>query len=116
MIARPAMTKKDDQLNDLFFAISDPTRRRILDLLREAEELSVTDLAQAFEMSLNGVSKHIKILERAGVVKRNIAWRTHMITPNWERLNSGFEYLSAYHHFWNQRLDAFVGLLNKKGE
>jgi len=110
------MTKKDEQLDQLFFAICDPTRRKILDLLREAGELSVTDLAKAFEMSLNGVSKHVKILERAGVIRRTVNWRTHMISPSWERLNAGFEYLSTYHHFWNQRLDKFVEHLNKKGD
>ena len=107
---------KEQELNDLFFAISDPSRRKILDLLRETDELSVTDLAQAFQMSLNGVSKHVKILERAGAVKRRIDWRTHYISPNWDRLQAGFEYLSTYHHFWNQRLDAFVQQVNTKGD
>lgn len=106
----------EDRLNELFFAISDPSRRKILDLLRETGELSVTDLAQAFQMSLNGVSKHVKILERAHVVKRRVEWRTHYISPDWDQLRVGFEYLSTYHHFWNQRLDAFVQELTKKGD
>ncbi len=108
--------KKEERLDQLFFAISDPSRRKILDLLREAGELRVTDLAQAFDMSLNSVSKHVKILERAGVIKRTVEWRTHMISPNWERLNAGFEYLSTYHHFWNQKLDAFVKHIELKGD
>ena len=110
------MASNDEQLNELFFALSDPSRRKILDILREAGELTVGDLAKAFEMSLNGVSKHLKILERAGVIEREIEWRTHRIRPNWERLNAGFEYLSAYHHFWNQRLDAFVKHLSKEDD
>lgn len=109
-------TDDEKKLNELFFAISDPSRRKILDLLRETDELSVSDLAQAFEMSLNGVSKHLKILERSGVIKRRIDWRTHYISPNWESLQAGFEYLSSYHHFWNKRLDAFVQHVTHKGE
>lgn len=104
----------EEKLNELFFAISDPSRRKILDLLRETDELSVSDLAQAFQMSLNGVSKHVKILERADVVKRRVDWRTHYISPNWEKIRVGFEYLSTYHHFWNQRLDAFVQEVTKE--
>lgn len=108
--------KKEEILDDLFFAISDPSRRKILSLLREANEMTIGDLADAFEMSLNGVSKHVKILEKAGVVTRRIEWRTHTITPNWETLNAGFEYLSFYHNFWNQRMDSFVNHMNAKGK
>lgn len=109
-------TDNEEKLNSLFFAISDPSRRKILDLLRETGELSVTDLAQAFQMSLNGVSKHVKILERADVVKRRVEWRTHYISPNWDQLKAGFEYLGTYHHFWNQRLDAFVQQVTNQGD
>ncbi|MFK7827790.1 MAG: metalloregulator ArsR/SmtB family transcription factor [Oligoflexales bacterium] len=99
-------------LNKLFFVISDPTRRDILSLLRESEELKVSDVAKAFDMSLNGVSKHIKIMERANIVKRRIDWRTHYISPNWESLQVGYEYLHTYQNFWGTRLEAFVEYIN----
>jgi len=95
-------------LNAAFRALSDPTRRRIMALLREADALRVTDVASAFDMSLNGVSKHLKVLEAAGLIHRRVEGRVHWLSARWEGLQPPYEWLHFHHHFWNRRLDALV--------
>jgi len=99
---------QEERLNQAFQALSDPSRRRIVALLREAEELTVTDIADAFSMSLNGVSKHLKVLERAGIVRRRIDGREHWLRVRWEALQAPYEWLHFYQYFWSGRLDALV--------
>jgi DNA-binding transcriptional ArsR family regulator len=97
-----------DELDRTFGALSDPSRRRIIELLRESGDLKVTDVAEVFSMSLNGVSKHIKVLERAGLVVRRIEGREHWLCINWTQLQPAYEWLHFHRHFWNARLDALV--------
>jgi hypothetical protein len=59
-------------------------------------------------MTLNGVSKHVKVLERAGVVRRRVEGRVHWISVDWSALQVAYEFLHAHHHFWSTRLDALV--------
>lgn len=111
MVEHGSPGSDSDALDRVFAALADPNRRRVLALLREAGELRVTDLAEAFDMSLNGVSKHIKVLERAGVLKRRVDGRTHWLSVSWASLQGPYEYLHAHHHFWSKRLDALVETL-----
>ncbi len=104
----------EQKLNAVFAALADPSRRRILGLLREADELSVNDIAKVFEMSLNGVSKHIKVLERAGLLKRRVEGRVHFLRPNWESLQDGYRWLHFHHALWGARLDALVDYATQK--
>ena len=106
----------DDNLNHTFAALSDPSRRKIIGLLREAGDLKVTDLAQAFAMSLNGVSKHIKVLEQAGLVDRRIEGREHWLRVNWAGLQASYEWLHFYRHFWDERLEALVDYVQQTKE
>jgi DNA-binding transcriptional ArsR family regulator len=92
----------------VFHALADPARRQIIALLRESGELPVGVVAEAFAMTLNGVSKHVKVLERAGVVQRRIQGRVHWISVDWSALQVAYEFLHAHHHFWSTRLDALV--------
>jgi DNA-binding transcriptional ArsR family regulator len=92
----------------VFHALADPARRKIIALLRESGELPVGVVAEAFAMTLNGVSKHVKVLERAGVVRRRIEGRMHWISVDWSALQAAYEFLHAHHHFWSTRLDALV--------
>ena len=85
-------------LNLIFHSLADPNRREILALLREAREMRVGDIAEAFNMSLNGVSKHLKVLEQAGVVVRRVEGRNHWISVNQEALQAALEWLSEHHH------------------
>jgi len=101
-------------LDHVFASLADANRRRILALLRETPELRVGDIAAAFKMSLNGVSKHLKVLERAGVIERRVEGRNHWIRVNKEALRAALEWLSEHHHFWATRLDQLEDLVGKK--
>ena len=90
----------------MFACLADPSRRRILALLRDAGELRVGDIAAAFEISLNGVSKHLKVLESARLVRRRKAGVTHWISADWDGLLPANDYLDDHRRFWGDRLDA----------
>jgi DNA-binding transcriptional ArsR family regulator len=105
---------EEQRLSRVFHALADPARRRIIALLREAGELPVGVVAEAFSMTLNGVSKHVKVLEHAGVVRRRIEGRVHWISVDWSALQVAYEFLHAHHHFWSTRLDALVDYARTK--
>jgi len=105
---------EEQRLSRVFHALADPARRRIIALLREAGELPVGVVAEAFSMTLNGVSKHVKVLESAGVVRRRIDGRVHWISVDWSALQVAYEFLHAHHHFWSTRLDALVDYARTK--
>ena len=114
-MARPG-AQRDAELVAVFRALGDPSRCRIVELLREAGELCVGDVAAAFDMSLNGVSKHLKILEAAGLVQRRREGTTHDISMRWEGLHPMVEWLDVQRQSWERRLDAFEDLLRQKKE
>jgi len=118
MVERRTKKAKEEQLSRIFRVLADPSRRRILELLRESDELRVSDIAEAFSMSLNGVSKHLKVLESAGLVTRRVVGREHYLSVDWSALQQPYEWLHFYHHFWSARLDALVDYSsqNKKKE
>ena len=92
-------------LDDTFHALANPTRRKIVNLLTENRK-TVSELASYFDISLNGVSKHIKVLEKAGLIQREIEGRTHYCHLDHAPLQQAGEWIEQYHTFWNQRLDA----------
>ena len=95
----------DDQLSAVLKATSDPTRRSILTTLAQEGPTRVTDLAAYFDMSLNSVSKHIKVLESAGLVSRKTLGRTHIISAEMGPvllIDSWFHDLQST---WEKRLD-----------
>ncbi len=93
-----------DRLSATFAALADPTRRAILARLALGET-SVTDLAEPFDMSLPAVSKHLKVLERAGLIARGreAQWRPCRIEPR--GLKAVDNWLERYRRFWDERLD-----------
>lgn len=109
-----ARTDQEARLSLVFQALADPSRRQIVKLLREAGELKVGDIAEAFAMTLNGVSKHLKVLERAGIVVRQVRGREHWIRVQWAALQQPYEWLHFYHHYWSQRLDALVDYVTQE--
>ncbi len=110
-------TSDDEDLNRVFRCLADPSRRQVLALLRESGELKVGDIAAAFDMSLNGISKHLKAMERAGLIQRRIEGRTHWMRVQWAALGPAHTFLDAHRHFWNQRLDGLVDCIaNKEGK
>jgi DNA-binding transcriptional ArsR family regulator len=106
------------QANDLdavFHALSDPTRRAMLQRLTEGVN-SIGGLAEPFEMTLAAASKHIKVLERAGLVRRTVAGRTHLCRLDAQPLHAGVEWLRHYEKFWNDRLDTLEAILHAENE
>jgi len=100
-------------LNQVYDAIADPTRRAILGILAEGE-VNVGSLAERFPISLNGVSKHVKVLERAGLVERTVQGREHRLRLNAEPLREASLWLEHYRTFWDSRLAALEAFLLKK--
>ena len=115
MSPRRGKGSEEQRLSRVFHALADPARRRIIALLRESGELPVGVVAEAFSMTLNGVSKHVKVLEQAGVVRRRVEGRVHWISVDWNALQVAYEFLHAHHHFWSTRLDALVDYTRMKG-
>jgi len=100
-------------LDQTLMALADPTRRAILQRLSRGEA-RVTELAEPFEMSLNAVSKHIRILERADLVRRRTAGRDHFLSFNRQQLDELANWLETQRAAWNARLDALEALLREE--
>jgi DNA-binding transcriptional ArsR family regulator len=96
-------------------ALADPTRRAILERLSKGES-RVTELAQPFAMSLNAVSKLIRILERAQLVRRRCAGREHFLSLNREPLDEAAAWIESQRAIWTARLDALADLLQSTNE
>ena len=101
---------KSKSLTASFHALAHPTRREILGRLRRGST-RVTDLAAPFDMSLNSVSKHLKVLERAGLVKREVRGREHHVRMSPAPLREISHWVAHYEQFWNERLDALAEML-----
>jgi DNA-binding transcriptional ArsR family regulator len=98
------------QLNSIFHALGDATRRRMLRELTSGER-TVGQLAEPFAISLAAASKHIKVLENAGMIRREVRGRTHLCRLDPGPLASAHEWLSFYERFWTSRLDMLEQLL-----
>lgn len=101
------------ELDSVFHALGDPTRRRMLRELTRGER-TVGQLAQPFEISLAAASKHIKVLENAGLLRREVRGRTHLchIAPG--PLADAHEWLGFYERFWTDRLSRLDRLLREE--
>ena len=97
-------------MNSVFHALGDPTRRRMLHQLALGER-TVSELAEPFAMSLAAASKHIKALENAGLIRREVRGRTHLCRLDPGPLASAHQWLSFYKRFWTDRLDVLERLL-----
>jgi DNA-binding transcriptional ArsR family regulator len=91
-------------------ALADPTRRTILERLSTGEA-RVTELAKPFDISLNAVSKHIRVLERARLVRRRRAGREHLLSFNPKPLDEAADWMASQRAFWTSRLAALESLL-----
>ena len=103
------------RLDGVYGAIADPTRRAILATLT-AGEARVGDLAARFPMTFNAVSKHVKVLEQAGLVRRRVRGREHLLRLDPRPLREAAGWLEGYREFWELRLDALEALLTGEGE
>ena len=100
------------ELDTVFHALGDATRRRMLRELADGER-TVGQLAQPFAISLAAASKHIQVLERARLIRREVQGRTHMCRLAPSPLASAHEWLGFYERFWNGRLDVLERLLRE---
>jgi DNA-binding transcriptional ArsR family regulator len=101
------------QMNSIFHALGDATRRKMLRDLA-GRERTVSELAEPFSISLAAASKHIKVLENAGLIRREVRGRTHLCRLDPGPLASAHEWLSFYEGFWAERLDALERLLHEE--
>jgi DNA-binding transcriptional ArsR family regulator len=104
------MVEELPELDAVFHALGDPTRRGMLRELAD-RPLSVGELAAPHQMSLAAASKHVKVLERAGLIRREVRGRTHLCRLEAQNLAAAHRWLSAYRRFWTERLDALEDLL-----
>lgn len=104
-------------LDRVFAAVADPTRRAILAALAQ-EPATITQIARPFPVSLNAISKHILVLERAGLVKREVVGREHRCRLDPAPLRKASAWLEHYRKFWDLRLEALERHLisQKKGK
>src|SRR5260221_13223097 len=104
------------ELDAVVHALGDPPRRRMLAALAAGGEQSVGQLAEPFAISLAAASKHIKALESAGLIRREVRGRTHLCRLEPGPLASAHAWLSFYERFWTDRLDVLARLLRKEDE
>ena len=102
-----------DQLSDVLTAISHPTRRAIIGQLANGPSRFL-DVAEPFDTALNAVTKHLKLLERAGLIERKKQGREVWISFRGEPLREAAEWLHEYERFWNERLDRFAQYFKDK--
>jgi len=111
------MNRTEQQARNLdliFGAVADATRRSILDRLRSGT-LTVTELAKPYSMSLNAVSKHVKALERAGLIRRTINGREHSCQLDAATFDEALDWMSHYSEFWSDRIGALEKhIVNKR--
>ena len=102
-----------EQLTDVLSAISHPTRRAIIGRLANGPARFL-DIAEPFDVALNAVTKHLKLLERAGLIEREKRGREVLISLRPEPLRLVAEWVHEYERFWNEKLDEFAGYFKAK--
>ncbi len=107
------MQQANGNLDQVFFALSDGTRRAILSRLAEGST-TIGELARPFAMSSPAVSRHMKILEKAGLIERRITGRQHHCTLATGALKTAEEWITFHRKFWESRLDALEDLLTNQ--
>ena len=97
---------KVQHLNQVFHALADPTRRQLLHSIAKQSVCNVTELAAPFSISLNAISKHLKILERAKLIKRQKKGRIHYFVFERRALKEATKVINQLEQYWEARLDA----------
>lgn len=106
----------DEKLSRILKAAGDTSRRRILTLLVQEGPMRVTELAAHFDISLNSVSKHIKVLEEAGLVTRRTAGREHFIAAELSPLKATERWFGELKSIWELRLAALDRIMTEEGQ
>ncbi len=108
------MVKHNTQLDLTFSALADPTRRAILSRLAKGD-VSVGELAQPFEMSLPAVSKHLRVLERAGLLMQDPQGRIRRCKLQAAPMREASDWIQRYRRFWTRQLDALAEFVEAEG-
>lgn len=103
----------EQELSELLKAVSDTTRRSLLTQLSQQGSSRVTDLANYYDMSLNAVSKHIKVLEKAGLIKRRTIGRVHWIEADLVKVSIVEDWFKEVKLIWELRLEKLNEILNR---
>lgn len=101
---------EEQSLDGVFLALGHPIRRQILRRLAQGQA-TVTEIASPFDTSLNAISKHLKVLEKAGLVHREVVGREHYLSISPQPLQDIVDWLAYYESFWKDRLDAMEQVL-----
>jgi DNA-binding transcriptional ArsR family regulator len=99
---------------DVFSAVADPTRRALLRMLAERGELNVGELVAPFSVSQPAISKHLRVLRGAGLVRSRSAGRARLYALDAERLHEVHDWVSYFEKYWDARLDALGNYLDKR--
>lgn len=105
----------DETLTTVFSALSDPTRRAILTRLSSGEH-SVSELAEPFDMSLPAISKHLRILQKSGLIQRRKDGRIHYLSLVADPMQTASDWLQNYQQFWESSFDALAQLVESVDE
>lgn len=105
--------RQSANLDRVFHALADPSRRDMLSRLASGD-LTVSELAEPLPMSLAAASKHIKVLEASGLVRRSVRWRTHVVALNTQPLSQAQSWLTFYERFWQERFGAMQELFQPR--
>jgi DNA-binding transcriptional ArsR family regulator len=105
------VSQRSASLDDVFHALADPTRRAMLRALSTGPR-NIRELAEPFSMSFVAASKHVRVLESAGLLRRKVEGRSHFLRLNSRPLASAHAWLAFYEQFWTERLDTLEALLN----
>lgn len=108
-----AILSNEHELDILFHALSNQTRRSLLAQLRMGPRI-VTELASSYKMSLNAISKHLLVLEKAGLIDRKVEGRIHICRLQAEPMMSADKWLQNYEEFWSNNLDSFVDYIERE--
>lgn len=112
---QPKTAHKDEQLDKVFRALSHSVRRQLLARLSQGEGM-ISELAEPFQMSFPAVSKHLRVLEQAGLVAIEVDGRVHRCTLRAEPLRAVEKWLELYRVFWNENLDALAQFLENENQ
>lgn len=104
----------EPQKADVYWAIADPTRRALLLRLADEGQRNVTDLIKPFSISQPAVSKHLRILREAGLVRSHKQGRQRLYEVEANKLRQVFEWVSHFEKFWDEKLDALGDFLDKR--
>jgi DNA-binding transcriptional ArsR family regulator len=104
---------EDQRLDRTYAALADPTRRRLLEMLRQGDA-RISDLAAPLPMTFAGVSRHIGVLESAGLVRRDVRGREHWLSLAPDGLTGAQQWINEQSDFWSARADALASRLRRR--